>query len=171
MDFLNLVTNRRSVRKYTSEKVEAEKLQKILEAGRVAPSAHNSRPIKLIVVQSSSGLEKVKKAANIYSAPLVVIACGDHKEAAVKEDGKSMIDIDTSIVTDHMMLQATDLGLGTCWICAFDAAVLRTEFQMPENLEPINILAVGYAADEPITPENHDKRRKTLEKIVAYENL
>jgi nitroreductase len=172
MAFSDLVATRYSVRKYQAKKVEKEKLQVILEAGRVAPSAHNIRPIKMIVVQEEEGLDKVKKAANAYGAPLLIIVCGDTKMAAVRPaDGKSMMDVDTSIVTDHMMLQAYDLGLGTCWIGAFDPEIIKEEFHIPDHLEPINLLAVGYASGEPISIEAHDKKRKPIEDIVAYETL
>lgn len=167
MKFSKLVTDRYSVRKYEHKKVEEEKLLQILEAGRVAPSAKNRRPIKLIVVQEEEGLNKIKKASNVYGAPLVIIACGNVNTAA----RRNLVDVDTSIVTDHMMLQACDLGLGTCWICAFDASVLREEFNIPDYLEPINILAIGYASGQPISPEEHDKVRKSIQEIVAYETL
>ena len=172
MEFSNLVADRYSVRKYEEKKVEEEKLSAILEAGRVAPSAHNSRPIKLIVVQSEEGLGKIKKATNSHGAPLVIITCGDTKTAAVRPaDGRLLVDVDTSIVTDHMMLQACALGLGTCWICAFDPQSIRKEFHLPDHLEPVNLLAIGYAADNPLSPEKHDQRRKTIAELVAYETL
>ncbi|MDK2813707.1 MAG: hypothetical protein PWQ08_962 [Clostridiales bacterium] len=172
MEFSSLVADRYSVRKYEAKKVEEEKLRAILEAGRVAPSAHNSRPIKLIVVQSEEGLEKIKKATNAHGAPLVIITCGDTKTAAVRPaDGRPLVDVDTSIVTDHMMLQASALNLGTCWICAFDPQVIRKEFNLPDYLEPINLLAVGYAADEPLSSEKHDQRRKSINELVAFETL
>ena len=172
MDFLTLATNRYSVRKYETKEVEKEKLQKILEAGRVAPSAHNCRPIKLIVVQEEEGLAEIKKAANAHGAPLVIITCGDVKAAAKRPvDGKGFVDIDTSIVTDHMMLEACDLGLGTCWIGAFDPKIISEEFHLREQLEPISLLTVGYASGAPVSPDKHDQIRKTLDEFVAYETL
>lgn len=172
MEFSNLVTDRYSVRNYEAKKVEEDKLKAILEAGRVAPSAHNIRPIKLIVVQSNEGLTKIKKAANAHGAPLVIITCGDTKTAAVRPaDGRSLVDVDTSIVTDHMMLQAFDLGLGTCWIGAFDPKIIREEFKIPDYLEPIHLLAVGYSAGEPISQEKHNERRKSINELVAFETL
>ena len=84
-------------------------------------------------------------------------------------DGKDIADIDVSIVTDHMMLQATELGLGTCWICYFDDKVLRTEFKIPDNYVPVNILAIGYADSEPLSPDRHITLRKNLENTTWYE--
>ncbi|GBG55873.1 nitroreductase [Sporomusaceae bacterium FL31] len=172
MNFINLLKTRYSVRKYEAKKVENEKLQQILEAAHVAPSGQNRQPVKLIVVQQAEGLNKVKKAANIFDAPLVIIACGDHNTAGVIPfNGKSVVDIDTSIATDHMMLQASALGLGTVWICGFDPTIISREFTLPDYLEPINILAIGYAAGEPASPDRHVTTRKPLSEIVAYEKL
>ena len=86
-------------------------------------------------------------------------------------NNKSVVDIDTSIATDHMMLEASALGLGSVWICGFDPAVISREFALPGYLEPINLLAIGYAAGEPASPDRHVTTRKALAEIVAYENL
>jgi nitroreductase len=170
MSFLELAKKRYSVRQYQQTKVEEDKLLKILEAARVAPTGHNNQPLKLIVVKEKTGLAKLKNGANIYGAPLAIIACGDHSAAWVRPyDGKSVVDIDTSIATAHMMLQATELGLGTVWVCYFDPKIIKQEFNLPANLEPINILAVGYAAGEASPPDRHDKARKALKDIVSYE--
>ena len=112
MNFIDIAKKRYSVRSYMDKKVEAEKLEKILEAAHVAPTAANLQPVHLIAVQSEEGLEKIGKAANIYGAPLAIIVCADHNKAWVRPfDKKQTGDIDASILTDHMMLQATELGL------------------------------------------------------------
>ena len=114
MDFIELAKRRCSVRAYDDRKVEPEKLERILEAARIAPTAKNLQPVKLLAVQSGEGLEKVGKAANIYGAPLAIIVCADHQRAWTRPfDGKRSTDIDASILTDHMMLEATELGLGS----------------------------------------------------------
>lgn len=172
MNFLELAKKRYSVRKYESKKVEPDKLLKILEAGRVAPTAHNNQPVRLLVVQEPDGLEKLKKGARVYGAPVAIIVCGDRDTVWVRPyDSKNTIDIDASIVTAQMMLQATDLGLGTLWVCYFDPAVIRNEFNIPDNLEPINILVVGYAAGEAASPNRHDQARLPLQDIVSYETF
>jgi nitroreductase len=172
MNFLELAKKRFSVRKFQAKKVENEKLLQILEAGRVAPTAANFQPQRIIVVREDAGLAKLKKAANIYEAPLAVIVCADH-DAAWKRpfDGKGMVDIDASIVTDHLMMEATELGLGTVWICYFKPDVLRKEFNIPDHIEPVNILAIGYAAGQIASPDRHDKARKTMEETVFYESF
>ena len=144
MDFINIAKSRSSVRDYNNKKVEPEKLEKILEAAHVAPTAANLQPIRLIAVQSEEGLAKISKAANIYGAPLAIIVCADHDKAWVRPfDQKQTGDIDASILTDHMMLQATELRLGTVWVCYFHPAVQRNEIALPANLEPYNILDIS----------------------------
>ena len=172
MDFMELAKKRCSVRAYTDRKVEPDKLEKILEAARIAPTAKNLQPVKLLAVQSEEGLAKVGKAANIYGAPLAVFVCADHERNWVRPfDGKQSGDIDASILTDHMMLEATELGLGSVWICYFKPDVLREEFALPDHLEPVNILAVGYAAGEFASPDRQDKARVSMEQLVSYESL
>ena len=172
MDFLNIAKQRFSVRSYTDQAVEKEKLDKILEAAHVAPTAANLQPVHLIVVQSKEGLEKIGQGANLYGAPLAIIVCADHEKAWVRPfDKKQTGDIDTSILTDHMMLQATELGLGSVWICYFKPDVISREFGLPENLEPVNILAVGYSDEEVADPERHSKMRIPINQLVSYENL
>ncbi len=172
MDFITMAKQRCSVRSYSDKKVEPEKLEKILQAAHVAPTAANLQPIHLIAVQSENCLAKIGKAANIYGAPLAVIVCADRNKAWVRSyDQKQTGDIDASILTDHMMLQATELGLGSVWICYFKPDVLRQEFQLPDHLEPVNILAVGYA-DKPLAdPERHQKTRIPLKELVSYDEL
>lgn len=170
MDFIELAAKRFSARKYTAEKVEPEKIQKILEAGRLAPSACNNQPVKLIVIESSEGLKKLKKGANTFDAPLAVIVCSNSDECWTRPcDRKTSGDIDASIVTDHLMLQATELGLGSVWVCNFNPAVLREEFNIPENFEPVNLLIIGYSADD--TPNPRHFIRKDLNETVVRESF
>lgn len=172
MDFLNIAKSRYSVRSYTNKKVEKEKLDKILEAAHIAPTAANLQPVRLLVVQEESGLTKIGKAANIYNAPLAVIVCSDHAKAWKRPfDGKQTIDIDASIITDHMMLEATELGLGTVWVCYFKPDIIKSEFDLPEGLEPINILVIGYTDEQPANPERHSTQRISLSELVSYEKL
>ena len=177
MSFLELAKKRYSVRKYESKSVEEEMLLKILEAGRIAPTAANFQPQRLIVVQKEDGLTKLKKSADIKGAPLAIIICSDHNTSWKRRyDDKDTADIDASIVTTHMMLQATELGLGSVWICHFEPTILREEFKLPDNLEPINILALGYSspeadASENASPNRHDTKRKPLSETVFFETL
>lgn len=169
MDFMEIAKKRYSVRSYSDRKVEKEKLDKILEAAHVAPTAANRQPVRLIAVQSEEGLAKIGKGTKLFGAPLAIIVCADHTKAWVRSyDGKHTCDIDASILTDHMMLQATELGLGSVWICWFKPDVIREEFSLPDNLEPINILAIGYSNEEPADPERHSEMRIGMEELVSY---
>lgn len=172
MDFLEIAKKRYSVRNYSDKKVEAEKLDKILQAAHVAPTAANLQPIHLIAVQGKDGLEKIGKGANIYGAPLAVIVCADHDKAWVRPfDNKQTGDIDASILTDHMMIEATELGLGSVWVCYFKPDIIRKEFNLPDNLEPVNILAIGYSSEEAADPERHSQTRIPVKELVSYEKL
>ena len=172
MNFLEIAKKRYSVRSYSGKKVEQEKLDKILLAAHVAPTAANKQPVKLIVVQSDEGLNKIGKAADLYGAPLAIIVCCEHQKAWTRPfDKKQTVDIDASILTDHMMIEATELGLGSVWICYFKSDVIQKEFNLPDTLEPINILAVGYSDESPADPERHATQRIPLSDLVCYEKL
>lgn len=172
MNFLEIAKKRYSVRSYTGKKVEQEKLDKILLAAHVAPTAANKQPVKLIVVQSDEGLNKIGKAADLYGAPLAIIVCCEHQKAWTRPfDKKQTVDIDASILTDHMMIEATELGLGSVWICYFQPDVIQKEFDLPDTLEPVNILAVGYSDESPADPERHATQRVPLSELVYYEKL
>ena len=169
MEFLDIAKSRYSVRNYKNTKVEPDKLNKILEAAHVAPTAANMQPVRLLVIQDEAMLVKLGKAANIYNAPLAIVVCSDQSKAWQRPfDGKLTTDIDASILTDHMMLEATDLGLGSVWICYFKPDVLKSELNLPEGLEPVNILAIGYADETPANPNRHDKQRISLSELATF---
>ena len=137
------------------------KLDKILEAAHAAPTAANMQPVRLMVVKSKEGLEKVGKAANIYQAPAAIVVCADKTKAWKRPfDGK--------ITTDHMMLEATELGLGSVWICYFKPDILKEELNLPENLEPVNILALGYSDELDASAERHKDMRIGMDELVSY---
>lgn len=172
MDFLEIAKKRYSVHSYSDRKVEGEKLDKILQAAHIAPTAANLQPVHLIVVQKKDGLERIGKGANIYGAPLAIIVCADHNKAWVRPfDKKKTSDIDASILTDHMMIEATELGLGSVWVCYFKPDVIRKEFSLPDNLEPINILAIGYSNEAAADPERHSQNRIPIKELVSYEKM
>ena len=167
MDFIELARKRYSSRKYKSDKVEDDKIRSILEAGRLSPSARNDQPVRVIAVRSQEGLRKLGEACNIYDAPLALIVCADRDRTWTRSyDGMKTTDIDASIVTTQMMYEATDMGLGTLWICMFKPDVIRKNFGLPDNMVPVNILAVGYKDDE--TSKNHGVRIP-MDEFVRYE--
>ena len=172
MEFLEIAKSRYSVRDYKSRKVETEKLEKILFAAHVAPTAANLQPVRLIVVQEDEGLNKIGKAANLYGAPLAIIVCAEHTKAWTRPfDNKKTVDVDASILTDHMMLEATELGLGSVWICYFKPDVIKQEFRLPDTLEPVNILVIGYAGENFADSKRHSQTRIPVSELVSYESL
>ena len=167
MEFLDLAKSRFSLRNYKDIPVEKEKLLQILEAGRLAPSAANFQPWHFIVATETQVLEKLYEVYPrdwIKKAPVIIIACSDHSQSWKRgSDGKDSADIDISIAVDHMTLQATALGLGTCWVCNFDAGKCSDLFKLPHHIEPVVMLPLGYPdTDAPV------KKRKSLNDIVHW---
>jgi len=168
--FLDLAKKRCSVRKFLSKPVEGEKLNYILDCGRIAPSAVNFQPWVFIVVREEENRKMISQAYSrewLLTAPVIIILCGDHQTAWKRADGKDHTDIDIAIAADHMTLAAAELGLGTCWICNFDKEKLISILELPENLEPIVMLPLGYP-DESVLSDRHLKR-KGMEEIVKHE--
>ncbi len=163
-DLITLMEERHSVRSYTERKVEKEKIDLILEAGRLAPTGCNRQGERLIVVTSDDALERVRKAGSTYGAPLAIVVCMKRDGSWTRPcDGRNLLDIDAAIVTDHMMLEASSLGLGTCWICNFNPEVLINELEIPSDLIPVNILLVGYEKGE-----GGKKSRKSISELALY---
>ena len=170
--FLDLAKSRYSVRKYENRAVEAEKLNAILEAGRIAPTAANQQPCIFLVLNNEEAIEKLYKACNPHGAPLAVVVCADKSSAWVRPfDKANMGEIDSTIAADHMMMCAQDLGLSSCWITYFDPKIVRREFNIPDDIIPFNILAIGYGADEPQSPDRFAQTRKPLDAIVKYSSF
>jgi len=170
--FLDLAKSRYSVRKYENKTIEAEKLNAILEAGRIAPTAANQQPCIFLVLNNEESIEKLYKACNPHGAPLAIVICADKSSAWVRPfDKANMGEIDNTIATDHMMMCAQDLGLSSCWITYFDPKIVRKEFNIPDNIIPFNILAIGYGADEPQSPDRHAQTRKPLDSMVKYSSF
>lgn len=160
MDFLELAKKRYSCRSFSNKKVEREKLEKILEAGRVAPTAVNYQPQRILVLQEKEQLEKLCECTPYgWSAPVIMIVCYDKNVSwKRKYDGKDEGIVDASIVTTHMMLEITDLGLGTTWIGSFDPEKVRKVYQIPEHYEIIALLPIGYPSEEASPSVSHEKR-------------
>lgn len=175
MSFMQLAKERHSVRKYYPSKVEEEKITRILEAGRVAPTAANKQPQRFLVISTDDGLSRLSEACNLHGAPLAILVCSMKDTAWQRpQDGHSMVDIDAAIATTHMMLQAWDDGIGSCWITWFDPAIVRKNFSLPENLIPVNILALGHAVEEDKearNPNRHDRKRIPLSRMAWWEKL
>ena len=166
-DFEEIIRKRTATRKFKSDKVSSIDLEKILESGRLAPTAKNLQPQKIFVVQSEDGLEKIDKVSPCrYGAPVVLIVCSDKNIAWSKNDNSSY-EIDASIVATHMMLEATNLGIDSVWVGMFDNKKLKKEFNLDNNIEPICLLPLGYASDDYAGNPMHNQR-KELKEIVKY---
>lgn len=169
MSFADIAAKRYSVRDFKNMPVENEKLMIVLEAGRVAPSAVNYQPLHFIVITDESIKNEVLKAYSrdwIRKAPVLIVICGDHSNSWKRSDGKDHCDIDAAIAADHMTLAAADLGLGTCWVCAFDAKKCHAIMELPANLEPVVLLPLGYPAQENGRPE---RKRKSIRELVSWD--
>ena len=167
MDFFDLIHERYSVRAYQSDPVEDEKLQQVLDAARLAPTAANRQPIQFIVIHTAgreSDLERIYSADWFRKAPLVICACAIPSQAWSRMDRKNYSEVDATIAMDHLILAATNLGLGTCWIAAFDPEAAREVLKLPEEVEPIAFTPMGYPSDR-LRP----KKRKPLSDLVRYE--
>lgn len=167
MDVLEAVRSRRSIRAFKSKPVEEEKLQRVLEAGRLSPSARNVQDRKFVVVRDRATREKLMKAAKnqtfIAQAPVVIVACGTHSEY-VMSCGQLAYPIDVAIAVDHMTLQAVAEGLGTCWVCAFSEPDVRKLLAIPDTVRVVTLLPMGYPAEEPAA-----RPRKAIEECACFE--
>jgi nitroreductase len=168
MEYLDLISARYSVRAYKPDPVEDEKLHQVLNAAQLAPTADNRQPFKIIVIHTQGKEAELRKIYNrewFTQAPLILCACGVPRLSWVRRDQRRYLDVDVAIVMDHLILAATDLGLGTCWIAAFNAAAARQVLGLPEEIEPLIFTPLGYPADLP-----RPKERKPLEELVKYES-
>jgi nitroreductase len=168
MEFTELVKKRYSVRAYKSDPVEEDKLHQVLEAARLAPTAANRQPFQIIVVHTAGRETELGRLYGrdwFVQAPLIICACGMPTKSWVRSDGKNYNDVDVAIAMDHLVLAAANLGLGTCWIAAFDVAAVREVLGLPDDVEPIALTPLGYPADEP-----RPKKRKALSELVRYEH-
>lgn len=168
MDFLELTKRRFSARSYKPDAVEQEKLNCIVECARFAPSAVNYQPWHFLIVQSEEQRQKVQQCYNrewFADAPVYIVVCADSSAAWVrKSDNKNHADIDAAIATEHICLAATDLGLGSCWVCNFDLEMLKSYFQLSLEKYPVAIVSIGYVNELP----KHSSARKSINEIVTF---
>jgi nitroreductase len=168
MEFSELIKKRYSVRAYKPDPVEEDKLQQVLDAARLAPTAANRQPFQLIVIRTAGREAELKRVYGrdwFVQPPLIICACGvPGRGWARSDDGKSYVDVDVAIAMDHLILEAANLGLGTCWIAAFNPEAAREVLGLPDDVEPIAFTPLGYAADE-----LGEKKRKPVDELVRYE--
>lgn len=166
---VNLIKKRYSCRNFKEKPVSRDTISTIIDAARLAPSACNRQPWEFIVIDTDDLRRTVIESYDrqwIRSAPAFIIACGLHDEAWHRDsDGKDHTDVDVSIAIEHICLAATALNLGTCWVCNFNTDTLRTGLNIPQNIEPIAIIPLGYPDTSAPLPE---KKRKSLEDITKW---
>ncbi len=168
MEVYEAIRTRKSVRSYRDQKVEREKLERVLDAGRRAPSASNRQEWRFVVVQEGETRQRMMKAANnqrfVGEAP-VVIACCAETDHHLMRCGLECFSIDVAIAVDHITLAAVAEGLGTCWVGAFDADEVKEILGIPRDVVVVQLLALGYPEDASVK----EKNRKSLEEIVHYD--
>lgn len=169
MQFDEVINSRYSVRSYKQVPVEDEKIKAVLEAGRVAPTAKNSQPQIIYVAKSKEAMEKIRELTTChFDAPVAFIVCGNQDRACIlKSNGKNFMEIDCAIVQTHMMLKATDLGLGTCWVGRIMPEDVKKAFNLPENVVVYGFLVMGYPSDD-CEPSPRHGERLSLEETVIY---
>ena len=168
MTLNEIITQRTSVRKFEPQRPSTDTLLQIWEAARQAPSAVNKQPWRFVVINTEEKLSEIQKAYNrewFQSAPVVIAVVGNHNESWHRADGKDHCDIDVAIATEHIALKATELGLGTCWVCNFDVAIANKVLGTSQGEEVCVLVPIGYpSADAPI--KTH--QRKELASIVTF---
>jgi len=168
MDVNEVIRKRKSVRRYMEKEVEQEKLMRILEAARLAPSAANKQEWRFVVVRDKEKRQKLSDAAKnqrfVAEAPIVIVCCAetDYHEMTC---GQLCYPIDVAIAIDHMTLIAVEEGLGTCWIGAFFEDKVKSMLNIPDDIRVVELLTLGYPKDDSIK----EKSRLALERIVKWE--
>jgi nitroreductase len=167
MDFSDVIGSRRSIRAYRPDPVDDRTLARVLQAARLAPTACNRQPFRILVVRTrgrENDLQRVYGQRWLVQAPLVLGACGIPADTWKRRDGKSYNDVDVTIAMDHMILAAANEGLGTCWIAAFDPVAAREVFALPAEVELVAITPLGHPAERPRGPV-----RRPLSELVYFD--
>ena len=169
MDVFSAINRRRSVRAYKAAEVEEEKLKKILEAGRLSPSASNRQDWKFIVVRNMEARKKLAKAAFgqsfVGEAPVVIVACGTEPKTTMA-CGQPTHTVDVSIACAFMILEAYELGLGTCWVGAFNEDEVKKVLKIPESVRVVAVIPLGYPDEDP-----SQRSRKDPDDVICFEEF
>ena len=172
MDFLEMAKNRYSERYFDNRPVEQEKLDRILEAGRIVPTACNYQPQRFYVIRSDEGLARLRRVTKFhYNAPLVILVCYDNREAWVNPadryyDMYSSGEQDATIAASTMMYEAEELGIHSVWLRGFDAKTVSEVFELPKNIVPVMMFAMGYPSEK-AKPNAWHFKRMPLENFVT----
>ena len=173
MPVMDLMRSRYSLRAFADRPIARDVLLQVLEAARIAPSACNNQPWHILVIQepaARAALAACYPRPWLQTAPAVLVCCAEPARAWRRNDGKNHADIDVAIAVDHLTLAAAKAGLGTCWVCAFDAQKAKTLLQLPPGIEPVALIPIGYPAPNAAPADMHAKR-KTMEQLVHWERF
>ena len=166
MELMEVIRNRRSIRRYKPDPVPEEEIKYILEAARLAPSWANTQCWHFVVVTDPAVKEKVALAGNgnkwMDKAPVIIVACADPEKPAMRDDIPNYL-VDIGIVVEHLILAATERGLGTCWVGAFREDKIKEVLGIPQNIRVVECIPLGYPAQDPAP-----RSRKSLEEIFSY---
>jgi len=170
MTFTELTKTRYSVRQFSDRPIEPEKLNAVLEAARLAPTAKNLQPFHIYVVQSAEGMKKMRALTPChYDAPVVLIFTKDTKQEwhhpQIPEFVSGVEDV--SIAATHAMFAACEQGLGTCWLNFFSPEDVSRTYNLPKNEVPVMLLPIGYATEN-CAPADRHTLRKELAELVSY---
>lgn len=179
MDFIDVLQIRRSCRKFDSRPVEEEKIREILEAARIAPSWENKQGWKFIVVKERKTIEELTKACILINfwmkkAPVIIVTCGDPGRSGYKNEQFYYM-VDVAVATEHLVLAATNLSLGTCWVGGFNEEKVRNVLDIPGEIKVVAMIALGYPAgkkgayEKVVHVVTKGSRRKPLEEITNRE--
>lgn len=169
MNFDELITQRYSVRSFRPEHLPQSVVDKILEAGHKAPTGCNYQPQRILVLNNDTAMERLRGCTKChFSAPAAMLVCHNREESWKRPyDGALSSPVDAVIVATHMMLAAHDAGVGCCWVMHFDPAAMRKTYNIPENVEPVALLVMGYPAEDAKPMALHSQFRP-MEEVVFY---
>ena len=172
MEFEKLISERFSVRQFKPEHLPEECISKILDAALVAPTGCNYQPQRILVLNTDESIEKLKKCTKChFNAPCAMLVCYNEEESWKRPyDGALSAPVDGAIVATHMMLEAHNIGVGSCWVMHFNPAAMAEEFNIPENIKPLALLVMGYPAGDAKPLELHNKFRP-LDEMVVYDKF
>jgi nitroreductase len=172
MDFEKIITERYSVRKFEDKHLEKEVVDKILHAGHVAPTGCNYQPQRILVLNNDETISKLKRCTKChFDAPCAMLVCYNKDESWTRPyDGALSAPIDASIVATHMMLEAQNQGIGSCWVMHFDPFKMREAFNIPQNIQPHALLVMGYPHKSAAPLEMHSKFRP-IDEVIFYDSF
>lgn len=170
MDFEKVISDRFSVRKFQDKHLEQEIIDKIIRAGHIAPTGCNFQPQRILVLNTDESITKLKNCTKChFDAPTAMLVCYNKDESWVRKyDGALSAPVDAAIVTTHMMLEAQNIGVGSCWVMHFDPLAMKKTFNIPDNFEPVALLVMGYPHKDAAPIEMHSKVRP-IDDIVFYD--